>query len=239
MQAQKRPKVLLLARLFLVLVPPLLLFGIAEAVCWVLDKPRLADNKAFKQIEFMRDCRSKNDLVQNLCSPDRFEDHEGATSVYVFGGSSVQGYPLGETTPFASHMSNMLDARYPDAYRVHNLGVACRDSIFVRKCAARVAADASDIFVIYAGHNDFANFMVPNPRLRILSEEYPAPFALQSTLAKSRFYSLLSNLVQGKPKAKFASWTRMPDPEWSEAKEITLTEYGNNIRRVIELAESR
>ncbi len=226
-------RMLWLARLVLVVLPPLLLFGFAEAVCWILDVPPLADSETFQQYEFMRDCRSKHQLIVDRCSADLFEEDDAVTSVYVFGGSSVQGYPPGKTVPFAQHMQDMLNQHDPGQYAVHNLGVACRDSIYIRKCAERAQGDASDVYVIYAGHNDFANFMVANPRMRILSVEYPRLFAFESTLAKSRFYSFVSTLTQGQPKP----WARLPNPQWGIAREIALAEYTSNITRVIEQAE--
>ena len=225
-----------LLRLLLVLIPPLLLFGLAEALCWTFDVPRLADNENFQKLEFMRECRSGSDLIETRCAPEGVGEATKRRSIFVFGGSSVQGHPIGETTPFASHMQVMLDQRHPGEYAVRNLGVACRDSIYVRKCAETIGGEAQDLYVIYAGHNDFANFMVANPRLRIFSEEHPALFDFPAILAKSRFYSLLASWIRPPPRAKVASWVRLPDPEWGEAKQIALDEYTRNITRVIEQA---
>lgn len=220
-------------RVLLVLVPPILLFGIVEGITWAIGVERLADNKAFQQQEFMRDCRASADLIESRCAASNFTEPDDRISVYVFGGSSVQGYPLGETTPFSVHMQNLLDRRFPGRYVVHNLGIACRDSIFIRKCAAQVGANNSDLYVIYAGHNDYANFMVPRPRLRIFSEEHPGLFEFESLLARSRVYSLLIDLTQGKPRQKMASWTRLPEAEFQAAKRITLEEYTRNLKTVI------
>ncbi len=225
-----------LARVLLVVLPTLCLFGVTELGLWMLNTPRLADDKAFIQHEFMRNCRSNPQLIHNRCSEDVFPEPESKASVFVFGGSSVQGHPVNETTPFSTYMQAILEREYPAEYAVHNLGVACRDSIYVRKCAELARGDASDLYVIYAGHNDFANFVLENPRLRIFSEEYPALFAAQASFAKSRLYSLLSMQFKGRPKSKYAAFYRIADPQWSESKRIALEEYQSNITEVIEQA---
>jgi len=227
------------AKLCLVVLPSLLLLVVAEFFAWVLAVPQLSQNKVFQQREFMRECRAGDDLIETRCDRENLSGPNDATGVYVFGGSSVQGHPVGETIPFASHMQRLLDLRVPGRYAVHNLGVACRDSIYVRKCSQRIGGEADDIYVIYAGHNDFGNFMVAQPRLRIFSEEHPAPFAIGSTLAKSRVYSFLVTALYGKPKGKVASFDRLPDPAWGEARSLTLETYADNIRRVIQNAAER
>jgi len=226
-----------LFRLLLVLVPPLLLFGIAEALSRAFGVPPLAEDESFQQLEFMRQCRSDEGLIERRCDAERLGRLGAERSVYVFGGSSAQGYPIGETVPFAGYMQLMLDQQRPGGFAVHNLGQACRDSIYVRKCAGRVGGEPSDIFVLYAGHNDFANFMVASPRLRILSEEIPGLWNARAALAHSRFYSLVSRAVQGRPRAKQALWSRLPDPQWAEAKQIALDEFTRNVTEVIERAK--
>jgi lysophospholipase L1-like esterase len=227
-------------KLCLAILPSLVLLAAAEGVLWLAGAPQLSENKVFQQHEFMRDCRAKEDLIERRCDPENFSEAStadpGQTSVYVFGGSSAQGYPIGETTPFSSHMQTFLDRRAPGSFAVRNLGVACRDSIYVRKCSRVVGGTSRDIYVIYAGHNDFGNFMVAQPRLQIFSEEHPAPFEIESSLARSRVYSSLVRLLHGKPKGKIASFNRLPDPAWDEAREIILETYAENIRRVIERA---
>ena len=221
----------------LALLPSLLLLLTGEFAARLAGVLPLSENKVFQQHEFMRDCRAKEELIETRCDPGRFAGAAGAaTNVFVFGGSSVQGHPIGETTPFASHMQTLFDERAPGAYAVHNLGVACRDSIYVRKCSAVVGGRARDIYVIYAGHNDFGNFMVARPRLRIFSEEHPALFEFESVLANSYLYSGLVALLHGKPKGKVASFNRLTDPGFEEARALTLETYGENIRDVIERA---
>jgi lysophospholipase L1-like esterase len=227
-----------LGRLSLLVLSPILLFAVAELTCWAIGVAPLSENKAYQQQEFMRDCRAAADLVNTRCAPEVIPV-AGRRNVFVFGGSSVQGYPVGETTPFSEYMQAMLERRHPGQYRVHNQGVACRDSIFMRKCASSLGGRASDIFVIYAGHNDMMNFMVESPRLRIFFEEYPQVFALESALAKTRLFSFVYRAVRGKPKPKVASFTRLQDPQYERSKAIALDTFESNVRRVIEQAAER
>ena len=117
----------------LVIVPSVSLFAMGEFVAWIADAPQLSQNKFFQRHEFRRDCRARERPIARRCDPANFSEAPEVTSVYVFGGSSVQGHPVGVTTPFATYMQEELSAHAPGNFAIHNLGVACRDSIYVRK----------------------------------------------------------------------------------------------------------
>ncbi len=224
------------ARALLVVVPVILIIGFGETLLWVFDAPRLVDHPSFYGINRMRICRSMPEKIEELCAPEYFSADGDRISIYVYGGSSVEGYPLFEMVPFARRMQRMLNREFPNTYSVHNLGASCRDSIYVRKCADRVQGKSSDIYVLYAGHNDIANFVVPNPRIRILSIEYPRLFSIQATLAKSRIFSAVSSLVRTDEIVFSMVKRRLPDPDWGIARQIALDVYERNIRTVIDAA---
>jgi hypothetical protein len=240
-QTSRRRVRRVVAHALLVLAPVTALFGLAEAVSWTLGAQRLADLEGFQRSEFMRECRSATRVIDRKCDPQRLADSRESTSVLVFGGSSVQGYPIGEP-PFSAYLDILLEREAPGAYRVHNFGAACRDSTYVRKCARRVPGKPGDVYVVYSGHNDFGNYMVKSPRLRELSIEFPWVSKLDSLLARSHFYSLLYRLLRGERRASalpVSAHTQLTDEEWRYAYDFTLEHYTRNLTRVIEQARDR
>lgn len=159
--------------------------------------------------------------------------------MFVLGGNSVQGYPA-SLTPLPTYLAHLLEQHRPGAFQVHNLGRACRDSTYVRKCAERVG-EPGDLFVIYAGHNDFMNYRVSNPRLRMASVEYPGLFAWESWLARSHLYSALFTasidvVEKVEPKGERE---RLSEAEWQQAQRLTLDHYAENLERLIGGAQAR
>ena len=229
-------RTLWIARFLLVVVPALLFLGLGEALLWALGTARLVDHPGFHADDRMHECRSAPEKIDRLCAAENFTEDGSRISVFVYGGSSVEGYPLFEMMPFPNRMQRMLDREFPNTYSVHNLGASCRDSIYVRKCAGKVHGKPSDFYVIYSGHNDIANFVVPNPRIRILSIEYPWLISIQANLAKSRIYSGLSNLIRSRKFEFTGVKRRLENPQWGIARRIALDEYEQNILSVINTA---
>jgi hypothetical protein len=216
------------------------LFGLAELAAWALGTKPLSETQAFQDLEAVRDCPAREGVIEVVCDPQRLGRSEGRASVFVLGGSSVQGYPK-EVTPFPVYLAHLLHEQQPGAYQVHNLGQACRDSIYVRKCGKRIQGEPGDLYVIYSGHNDFMNYMQRHPRLRMASVEYPRLFALESLFAKSHFYSSLFVLAvrdSGEKIEPTGERERLSEEQWQRARTLTLEHYADNLTRVFAQARA-
>lgn len=218
-------------------IPGAVLLLLAETIAWHLGVEPIAEREAFRTATFMRDCRGAPHVVASLCRP---QEPDSRRAVYVFGGSSVQGYPVGETRPFPTYLAHYLEQQLPETFAVHNLGAACRESTYVRKCSARVQGAPNDLYVIYSGHNEFAAYMVPRPWLRMLAIEFPRVAALESWFARSRLYSGVISLVRPPSTASptpSSARDRLTRRQWTHAHQSALDHYGKNLARVIARAE--
>lgn len=225
-----------LGRLALVVLSPLLLFGLLEAAGWLLGVPPRFDNETYQSRHEMRICRFEPQHLEDYCSPELFERAGERTSVFVFGGSSVEGHPKGVTLPFPYYLRGALEQRHPGEYSVHNLGRACKDSIFLRSCFERVMDARPDVIVIYAGHNDFGAMMETIPQVPMFIERHPWLIDLEYALARTRAYSLLIRLAAAAGRETDRAWQRLPDPQFERSKRIVLDEYARNIGAVVERA---
>jgi lysophospholipase L1-like esterase len=225
-----------LGRLALAVCAPLFLFGLLEIAGWGLGVPLRYDNETYQSRHEMRICRFEPQHLEDFCSPQLFERAGESTSVFVFGGSSVEGHPKGVTLPFPYHLRRDLEQRFPGEYSVHNLGRACKDSIFLQSCFERVVEARPDIIVIYAGHNDFGAMMEPMPQVPIFIERHPWLVDLEYALARTHTYSLLIQLAASAGRESDRAWERLPDPQFERSKRIVLDEYARNIGAVVERA---
>jgi hypothetical protein len=199
-----------LGRLALVVLAPLLLFALLEAAGWLLGVPVRFDNETYQSRHEMRLCRFDPQHLEDYCRPELFERRGESTSVFVFGGSSVEGHPKGVTLPFPYYLREALERRHPGEYSVHNLGRACKDSIFLRSCFERLVAARPDVIVIYAGHNDFGAMMQPIPQVPMLIERHPWVIELEYALARTRAYSLLVHLAAAAGREVDTPWRSGP-----------------------------
>ena len=146
-----------LARALLALLAPLVFLALLEVAAGLGGVTPLARDAEYRRLARARGCRTSPVQARNLCRPETLVPSR-PKRVVALGGSSVQGFPIGETTPFSEHLGLLLEAAHPGEYAVFNRGLFCKDSIYVRDCARNVLAARPDYLVIYSGHNDFGNW---------------------------------------------------------------------------------
>ncbi len=230
----------LLARAALVIGSPILLFLILELGAWSLGVQPLANNPNYQNRAKIGRCRWDPSALEQVCRAEQYKA-PGKRTVFALGGSSmINLHRIDHHHRITSFLQASLNRSRPDEYRVWNLGRPCKDSFFVRRCAARMMAADPDVFVIYSGHNDFSGFMSRSPRLAMwIGEHGWWLIQLQDRLSRSRAYSLVSR----RPARPIL---RGNDPRWSltpsqiaHANEVILDAYSDNLIRLIELARAK
>lgn len=168
-------------------------------------------------------CRFVYD-VERAC---RITPQGDATLIVTLGGSTTAGFGVGAERAFAGVLQRMLDeSAGPGRLRVVNLGSHCKDSIYVQRCAEVALRARPRVLVVYAGHNDFANFGELQPRTAIFREHHPWTYRLEwDVLARSRFVTLVAGPLIG------ATRTREPN-----AGAVILAEYRRNLSTLIDQA---
>ena len=204
-----------LARLALVVLSPLVVFGALELVALAFGVAPHAGQKTYEARRTLELCRWRARDVEERCGPRRAEGRRG---VYVFGGSSVAGHPFGEKRTISFYLQQRLDSAYPGAYAVFNYGVPCKDSGFVSACARRALEGHPAFVVLYTGHNDFGGNLGPHPRRALLLRENPWLLELRHALAHTRLFSLATPGAVGELDYPL---TR-PDPEWDLAASMQV-----------------
>jgi hypothetical protein len=224
----------LLAGLALAVAAPLVLFVACEALLRGVGVTALADDPDQQAWLNFRRCQFGWGAARPHCDPAALRS--GRRGVLALGGSSVTGFPLGKTVPFPSALQQILDARAPGTYQVFNRGHFCKDTIFVRDCALAALDAPLEVVVVYAGHNDTANWGFANPRLRIFLEENAWLLDLDERLAHSRVYSWLVDLARG-GRTPLQAARIAPSPEQAErARAVILAKTRENLEALIERA---
>ena len=218
-----------LGRLALALGAPLVLFGILEFGAWVADVELLAENTRFKRRMEIQSCRHRQ-----VCMPI---PSSGRQDVVVYGGSSVAGHKIRPGTRFSDFTARVLNERRPGEFSVRNLGSPCKESGFVRRCVERTIEAQPRVLVLYTGHNDFAWFLSPSPRVEMWRMDWGGwIFELQRLLAKTHVYSLLATDLKLPLVAPHERAFSMSPEEVESAVDVILTRVLANLTRVIELA---
>lgn len=224
-----------MGRVFLVLVGPMLILGVGELVTSSAGQRLLASDPLYLAGQEMEKCRSAPSLVE-WCRTKKLGP--GQTAVYTVGGSSVQGYPI-RIQSFPKHLATVLRQRSGSRYAVQNFGAMCRDSIFVRQCLAHLQPAPGSIVVLYAGHNDMANFVVPWPSLRYLSEEYPALLEIPRWLAGTHLYSALIDKGGRWPQQPTLTRHRMKSPDYERARDFAIEKYTENLKQILDSTQAQ
>lgn len=224
-----------LARLLLLLLAPIALLVVLEAIAWAAGFRPLADDEAFRARQFIFRCRWGRQALERRCSETW--SARGRRSIFVYGGSSVVVRPA--RLSLTVFLQRRLDAERPGVYAVRNLALPCRDSFSIRQCADRSFDEDPDLIVVYSGHNDFGGYMVQWPRARMLMARFPELIELRGALGHTRLFSLLSS----------ASRTSLepPDPlslpdapfDLEETQRVVLDAYRKNLSHVADLARER
>lgn len=230
------------ARAALLVASPLLTLAGCEGVAWVAGiEPRI-DHPGYQATARMARCHSVA-IAEKHCAPERLSSAPGDFRVAFVGGSSVEGYPLGVPS-FPSRMRARLERRWPGRFRVINLGLHCKDTLYVRACANRILsgsgseadADAQlDLLVLYTGHNDFANWMGRYPRVPMFVEQNPWVLDLRDQLARTRTYSAAAALLRSF-KVRPGHYERPPDAEFDASSRTILAAYLDHLRDILDRA---
>ncbi len=222
------------ARLLLVIAAPGLTLAACEVAGWLADTPLLRDRPDYQSAAQMDRCHSARGAA-SACTPDKLHRGVGRTTIAVLGGSSVHGYPIGVPS-FVDRTQRELARRAPGVFRVVNLGLYCKDTLYVRACADGVAGTDLDLLVIYAGHNDFANWMGRFPRVTMFVERNAWVLDVRDWLAGTHSYSLLVSLLP-QPGGSEHDYSFPPDAVFRSAFRTILDAYAENIGAVLDRAE--
>ena len=222
---------LLIARVLLVGLAPAATFAACEVAGWLADVPLLRDTRGYQGAQRMERCHSAADAVGN-CTAGRLRRRGDPYTIAVLGGSSVFGYPAG-TPSFVPRLRNRLEAVAPGRFHVVNFGLYCKDTLYVRACAEGLLGPDLDLLVVYAGHNDFANWMGAWPRVTMFAEENPWVFRVRDGLAGTRAYSLTVSLLR-KPAALFGEYSRPPLDVFESTSRTILDAYAANLEAVLD-----
>jgi lysophospholipase L1-like esterase len=223
------------ALVLMVVLSPLVFLALTEVAAHLVGVKPLAEDQRYRERVRHRSCRFNPEHARISCKADQFSTSRDKI-VIALGGSSVQGYPLKETIAFSRQLDSMLGGAYPGEYAVFNRGRMCKDSIYVRECARNALRAEPDYLVVYAGHNDFANWGHKNPGRRIFLEENAWIYELELQLSRSRSFSALARSWR----RLSSSWVRgeaEPSVEHRErSRRLILDKFEANLSALIELA---
>jgi len=163
------------------------------------------------------------------------EKPEGTRRVILLGESAAAGYPMTDL-----HLGRMVQARWMARFpgqpvQVINLSMVSVDSSALRDFAREALAFEPDMFVIYAGHNEFVGPSGPASQF--------LPPSTWSSLRCVRMLRSISSLVVGSA----------PRPEWrgldeyrgvhiakdDPALDATLQRTEDNFREIVRLARQQ
>ncbi len=84
------------------------------------------------------------------------QKNKNAFRVFVFGGSSAAGYPYLPIGSFSRYLQRILETAYPSTkIEVVNLSMTAVNSYTIRDLTSGVIEQKPDLFLIYAGHNEY------------------------------------------------------------------------------------
>ncbi|WP_421764923.1 SGNH/GDSL hydrolase family protein [Ekhidna sp.] len=135
---------------------------------------------------------------------------ENGFRIFVFGGSSAQGFPYARNASFPSHLERKLQYTFPDKIiEVVNLGTSAINSHTLLDILPDVLDHSPDLILMYAGHNEYYGALGPastrlgNPnfvRILLKLREYRLVQLLQNMLSSSQKSSdtnknLMQNMI--------------------------------------------
>ena len=190
----------------LVVLAPLLFFGLVEAVLWTAGvEPLSAARDPFEGFServhvFRLDAEGEDYETAASAlptfNPQRFRARkpEGGLRVFVLGGSSAYGFPWGASVAFPRLLALGLRAVYPGrSIEVVNAGGMSYASHRLRILTHEVLAYEPDAIVVYGGHNEF----IERHFYRIHLDRPKQLDAVRGALHRTRSYSALTRLWRG------------------------------------------
>jgi hypothetical protein len=120
--------------------------------------------------------------------------------VFVFGGSSTQGFPYNFYYSFAEQLEQRLLLNTEGVHvEVINLGMTAVNSYVIRDLSQRVMEYEPDAVIIYAGHNEYyGSFGAASTQFGFVNNIYLKRIILW--LKDLRFYQLLENIASSENK---------------------------------------
>ena len=93
---------------------------------------------------------------------DRFpcQKPPGTFRIVTLGGSSTQGFGVDASQTFATRLEELLAGRTAQPVEVINAGIAGYNTIQIRRMLPYLRFLEPDLYVLYAGHNDYNYFLV-------------------------------------------------------------------------------
>jgi lysophospholipase L1-like esterase len=223
------------SNVLLAVVSTTLILGLLEGAAYLANVTPRSEDKVYLESARMRRCQFKFHQALKVCAPTQVTTTRPHL-VVVLGGSSVQGWPPGKTLPFPNQLQTLLDAAHPGQYTVVNLGLMCKDSIYVRQCAETVVGAHPDVLIVYSGENSFANWGFADPGRAIFLEENAWIYDLERLLSHSRAYSLLARKLERPVPSAASVDATLPDERFERSRQIILAKYRDDVSRVIEVA---
>ncbi len=215
---------------------PVVFWVCIEIAARVAGTPPLSENDAYVAYTTQRRCQFSWRAAETACSNEPLK-HPDTRLLVTLGGSSVFGYPPG-IPPFAARLKKLLDHAAPNAWRVVNLGLPCKNSLFLRNCAYRALDAGAEVLVIYAGHNDFAGYGVWNPSRQIWLDQNAWLYDLEMWLSRSRAFSALIRLMRNDTAPNL--FPPLPGPaQIAAAQQIVAAAFARRITSVIDAAAAR
>ncbi len=224
------------ARIALLFLAPLLVFGIVELFAWSIGIEPAATSEEFKDRKVIDDCRWHPDHLENNCA-QAILPADGTRRIYVLGASSVLGHPFGETRNIPHFVAEHLDTLYPGEYEVVNLAMPCKGSFYVSQCAEKALDARPEAIVVYSGHNDFSGFMSRWPGLLMWMERSGWwVIELQRLLAQTRSWTLINPRVVEPLEFAYDPGANLAPPDVAQAYATILEGYEENLEKVLERA---
>jgi lysophospholipase L1-like esterase len=214
---------------------PLAFLGLVEGALWLAGVAPLAGDARYVAAARHRSCQFAFRDAERRCRLPEPSSQLPGRLVVVLGGSSVVGYQA-PGAAFPGVLQRLLDAAHPGEYRVVNLGRLCKDSIYVRDCAARVLTARPDVLVVYAGHNDYANWGLRQPARKIFLEENAWIYEIEEAASRTRLFSMLAGLVGDRRAGLAAAPPPIADEDLERAEQIVLDEFTGNVTGIAALA---
>lgn len=240
----------------LLLLFPLVFFGLVEGVLRILDVHDPADeadpfigllesHRVFmadeaRGVRFIDRYRAQSFNVQ------QFPLHKdpGVFRIFCLGGSAAYGYPFGAQVAFARWLQDACGTLWPQQrFEVINAAGMSYGSYRVRALLTEILEYDPDLILIYSGHNEFIEkeFYIQSAATRLVG--------IRAFLAKFRLYHLLKSVVLGvsrRGKLRDAGYDefglhveRRENVGWAdEERETVLTKYRENIQAISERLEA-
>ncbi|MEZ4651768.1 MAG: hypothetical protein R3E97_23825 [Candidatus Eisenbacteria bacterium] len=174
----------------------------------------------------------------------RAEKPEGTVRIFVLGGSTTAGFPYTSQGAFANFLRIRLEQRLPGVeFEVVNCGITALNSYAVLDFVKELRQHSPDLFLVYAGHNEFYGALGPASRVAFgKSQPWVRTLRWVMDLRISRLLSQTASKVGGEKETTTGqtlmgamvgqTGIREGDPIWT----ATLEGYESNLKGIVDAA---